>query len=434
MSKSSKVSGGRLSRLANMARLGARTGASLLFSRDGKGAAEQAAEVLGSMRGLAAKVGQMASYVDGLVPDAHRNAYETALKGLRSAAPTSPPAMIRRVVEQELGAPIDRLFSEWSEQPIASASIGQVHRARLSDGTEVAVKVQHPGIDRAIESDLQNAGILESMVSMLGPRAMNSKQVFDEISQRFREELDYVLEAERQRLFGALHAGDPHIRVPRVYAERSGRRVLTTELVHGVSLDEAALADEPMRRHYSEVLWRFVYKGNLVRGVFNADPHPGNYMFGQDGSVAFLDFGCVQLIPEARVLLARKVHSAARMRDEAAFRQHAPRLLQTGGGQYEADAVQYARRCFEPLFASPFHMTRTYVTEVVRGVQDLKKHVFSGDGSLTPVPEGLAFMSRLQFGFYSVLARLDAPTDYAAVEQRFLREADLLEPHEAEGA
>src|SRR5262245_38243977 len=159
------IPAGRIGRVARLASLGARTGASLLVSRTGQGAAEHAAEVLGTLRGLAAKVGQMASYVDGVVPEAHRAAYESALRKLRDAAPTSSIAAIRTLVENELGAPIDRLFSEWSDEPFASASIGQVHRARLEDGRAVAVKVQHPGIDRAVESDLTNADVLRAMAS-----------------------------------------------------------------------------------------------------------------------------------------------------------------------------------------------------------------------------------------------------------------------------
>jgi predicted unusual protein kinase regulating ubiquinone biosynthesis (AarF/ABC1/UbiB family) len=422
MAQSKLLPAGRIGRLARMAGLGARTGASLLLSRDGKRAAEQAAEVLGSMRGLAAKVGQMASYVDGLVPDAHRDAYELALKGLRAAAPFSPPEAIAALVEQELGAPIDRLFAEWTAEPIAAASIGQVYRARLADGREVAVKVQHPGIERAVESDLRNAGVLESLIGVFGPRAMNSKQLFDEIAQRFREELDYRIEADNQRRFLALFAGDPQIRIPAVHAERSSRRVLTTEFCTGVGLDEAAACDEALRGRYCEVLWRFVYQGIFQASMFNADPHPGNYLFGPDGSITFLDFGCVHTLSEPRLQLARTMHDAARRRDEATWRSNAVQLLQTRGGAYETDAVRYVRYCFEPLFASPFRITRAYAAEMVRGAQDLKKHMFSGDGSFTPFPEGMVFMSRLQFGFYSVLARLDAQVDYAAIEERFLAE------------
>jgi predicted unusual protein kinase regulating ubiquinone biosynthesis (AarF/ABC1/UbiB family) len=418
-----KLPTGRLARLTRLASIGARTGASLLVSRDGKAAAEHAADVLGSMRGLAAKVGQMASYVDGIVPEAHRDAYERALKGLRSAAPTSSPDAIRQLVEAELGAPIDKLFAEWSVQPIASASIGQVHRARLHDGREVAVKAQHPGIERAIETDLTNAGMLEGMVSMLGPRALNSKQVYEEIATRFREELDYTLEAHRQRAFAEIHRGDPYIRIPEVIAECSTKRVLTTQLVRGRSLEEASEASPELRKLYAEVLWRFVYKANLVGGLFNADPHPGNYLFGDNGEIAFLDFGCVQPIPEARVAEARRLHSAARRGDVKAFEDSARQLLFTRGGPYEKAAIAYVRRCFAPLLSSPFHITRTYATEVVQGVYDLKQHVLHE--SFVPLPSGMIFMTRLQFGFYSVLARLDVPADYAGVEAIVFAEAGL---------
>ena len=111
--------------MRRLAGLGARTGASLLLNRDaGAAAAQQAAEVLGTLRGLAAKVGQMASYIDGMVPDSHREAYQTALRGLRAAAPTSSPQQIRQTVETELAAPLNQQFCEWDDTPLASASIG----------------------------------------------------------------------------------------------------------------------------------------------------------------------------------------------------------------------------------------------------------------------------------------------------------------------
>lgn len=423
MSDSRDVPTGRLGRLARLATLGARTGVSLLTSRDGQSAAAQAAQVLGHLRGLAAKVGQMASYIDGVVPPEHRAAYEAALASLRTASPTSAPEQIRALVERELGAPLDRLFEEWEEAPFASASIGQVHRARLADGTRVAVKVQHPGIDRAVESDLQNAGVLEGLFGTIAPRGVQAKSVFDDIRARFREELDYRHEAEQQRAFAALHVDDPLVVVPRVIAERSSRRVLCTELVSGSSLEVAATEAEPARRAYAETLWRFVFKGTLVGGRFNADPHPGNFLFQGDGRIAFLDFGCVQMLEPERCEKARALHGAAVRRHEFDFRDAAAALLQSRGGSYERVATAYVRRCFEPLFASPFHMSADYVAELVQGIGALKAEMFAKDKSFVMPPAGMAFMNRLQFGFYSVLARLDVTTDYATVEQRFLREA-----------
>ena len=425
MAEEKKIPAGRLGRFVRMAGLGARTGASLLLSKDGAGAAQQAAEVLGTIRGLAAKVGQMASYIDGVVPEGQREAYESALRGLRAAAPTSSPAAIRAVVEEDLGAPIDQLFATWEVEPFASASIGQVHRATRADGRAVAVKVQHPGIQKAVESDLENAGMIEGMVGALGPRAMNSKAMLDEIKARFREELDYELEADRQRQFQRLHEGDPHIRIPDVFADRSTRRVLTTELVAGQSFEEACEAGEAARRRHAETLWRFVFKGNLVGGMFNADPHPGNYLFQEDGRIAFLDFGCVQPLEGDRLEHARVLHRAALRHDEREFRRMAAVILETRGGLYEEMATAYSRRCFEPIFQAPYRITRGYVASLVDGVKDLKQTLFRKDGGFVPLPPGMLFMNRLQFGFYSVLARLDVDVDYAAVEAAFLREAGV---------
>lgn len=418
---------GRLGRLARLAAVGARSGAGLLGKR-GEGAAEFAAEVLGGMRGLAAKVGQTLSYVDGLIPEGQREHYERALGALRSAAPRSPWPAVQALLESELGAPVGELFAELAPEPFASASIGQVHRGRLRDGREVAVKLQHPGIAEAIEADLGNARVMEGLVSLVGPRGLDPKAAFDEVSLRFRQELDYELEAQRQTEFARLHAGDPTIRIPRVIGELSRKRVLTTELAAGDTLEAAAERPEEERRRYAETLWRFVFKGNLVAGQFNADPHPGNYLFGKDGVVTFLDFGCVQPLDPARLPAARAVHRAAIARDEAGFARAVSTLLELRGGAYEPLAIAYSRHCFAPLFDSPFRLTREYSASLVGEIQRLKQAMWSKDRSFVMLPPSMILLNRLQFGFYSVLARLDVRVDYAAVERGFLSEAGLLEP------
>jgi predicted unusual protein kinase regulating ubiquinone biosynthesis (AarF/ABC1/UbiB family) len=400
--------------------LGARTSASLLFSKDGESAAERAAEVLGTLRGVAAKVGQMASYVDGVVPEGQRAAYEVALRKLREQAPTSTIADVRALVESELGAPISELFRDWEDEAVASASIGQVHRARLPDGRVVAVKVQHTGIVRAVESDLENVGLLESALGSFVGKGLNSRGILAEVKARFREELDYRLEARRQTEFAQLFRGDPQIFVPAVIPERSTTRVLTSEFVVGWGLDETAKQSESERRAYAEALWRFVFKGNLIGGMFNADPHPGNYIFQAGGRIAFLDFGCVQPIRDGRMGPARALHRAAVDRDEAAFATQVRVIMETRGGLYEDLAIAYSRRCFEPLFASPFRISRDYVRALVTEIGAMKQVLFKKGGNFVPLPSGMLFMNRLQFGFYSVLARLDVAVDYAAVERAFM--------------
>ena len=421
MKGSRSVPEGRLARLSRLAALGAHTGANLLAAKDGKAAAVRAAEVLGNMRGLAAKVGQMASYVEGAVPEAYQGAYEAALKSLRASTQSSPAAAIRKLVEEDLGATVENLFAEWEPEPFASASIGQVHRARLDSGQWVAVKVQHPGIDRAVESDLRNASMLESMLGVMLPRAVDTKRIFNEVRERFREELDYRREAENHIRFAQLYAGDPSVVIPDVILARSGRRVMTTELVSGMPLEEAVALNETERQQYATTLWRFEFTSLLQHGLFNADPHPGNFLFQTHNRIVFLDFGCVQYLDDSMKLAAKRLHEAAVHRDELEFARAVTRMLQTRGGSYERAVIAYVRRCFQPIFESPFRITADYVRSCVSGVRPLKREFFAKDKSFVMPPPGWAFMNRLQFGFYSLLSKLNVEIDYAAIEREILQ-------------
>ena len=410
----------RLGRFARLAAMGVRTGAGMLIDPRGTSAAEHAAQVLGHLRGLAAKVGQMASYVDGLVPEARAPAFESSLKALRAQAPRSSPEAIRALVEQELRAPIDALFSEWDDVPIASASIGQVHRAQLPSGAEVAVKVQHPGIARAVESDLSNASLLESFVGALGGRRFDSKTMLEVVQARFREELDYEREARNIQTFAALHTGDPTIVVPTLVGSRSSARVLTTELVRGATFEQACEAPESEREAWARTLWRFVFKGTLVGGLLNADPHPGNYVFHDGGRVTFLDYGCIQPIGDRRQTAGR-VHRAALARDEQAFARAVTVMVASKPGPLEDLAVSYTRKCFALLFESPYRVTKPFAASLVDGMSEmalLARKV--SDAEFFTMPAEMLFVNRLQFGFYSVLARLDVQVDYAEVEREFI--------------
>lgn len=416
-----KIPTSRLSRLARLATVGARAGASAVLGGTGRGAAEQAAEVLGTMRGLAAKMGQMASYVDGVIPEKQRDAYERAMSVLRSQAPRSSPEEVRKTIETELSASLTELFKEWNDVPIASASIGQVHEATLHDGRKVAVKVQHHGIQSAVESDLSNASVLEGFAGALGGRRFDSKALLAVIKARFREELDYELEARRLLAFRELHAGDPTIEIPELVASHSSTRVLTTMFVRGKSFEEACASSADERRAWAATLWRFVFKGNLVLGMFNADPHPGNYFFQEGGKVAFIDYGCVQELTPFHRDWACAVHKAALAGDEQAFRDGLSKLIGAKPGRLEALAQAYTRVCFEPLFASPYRMTREYAGSLVSGMKDMASEAAKvPESEFFTMPPHMLFLNRLQFGFYSVLARLDVECDYAAVEAAFL--------------
>jgi hypothetical protein len=159
----------------------------------------------------------------------------------------------------------------------------------------------------------------------------------------------------------------------------------------------------------------------LIGGRFNADPHPGNYFFHDDGRVTFLDFGCIVVSPEERRRHACGAHRGAVDRDHARFRESVRGLLGLKGGAFEEAALAYVERAYAPMFESPYRITRPYAASLVSGMVDTAQVARRTKGDdFAPMPEGMAFMNRLQFGFYSVLARLDCTVDYAAIEREFL--------------
>lgn len=401
--------------------MGARAGAGMLLKKSDQGGAERAAAVLGNLRGLAAKVGQMASYVDGIVPEAQRDVYETTLRKLQSQTLRSSFEDVSRIIATDLGKTTGELFRDFAEEPFASASIGQVHRAVTHEGTVVAVKVQHAHIKEAVESDLSNASLLQNFGSLTIGRRVELDKMLEVMKARFREELDYEHEARQMQFFAALHSGDAHIRLAKLHPDASGKRVLTSEFVEGMSFEEACAAPEADRKLWAETLWRFVFKGNLIGRRFNADPHPGNYLFHPNGVVTFLDFGCVQEIAPENHARAVEVHMAAMRKDEAAFAAGCRSMFSSKPGALEDAAIAYTRKCFEPLFGSPYRITRTYAGELVTGMKALAKMVRSvPEEEFFTMPSNMLFMNRLQFGFYSVLARLDVEVDYGEVERAFM--------------
>jgi predicted unusual protein kinase regulating ubiquinone biosynthesis (AarF/ABC1/UbiB family) len=420
MSDEAKLPTGRLGRLARLARAGASSGMALLRS-DGSGNVDAAAKILGQLRGVATKVGQMASYVDGVVPEERREVFEAGMAKLRAAAPRSSTAEIRGLVEAELGAPISERFSEWNDEPLASASIGQVHQARTLEGRAVAVKVQHHGIVEAMEADLKNAGLFEVMARTLGLGKMEIGRLVQEARTRFREELDYELEAQRQRAFAELHAQDPRIIIPPVIASHSTRRVLTTALMEGMPFEQACEADPEQRRRWCETLWHFVYGSIMVGGMFNADPHPGNYLMQPDGRVVFFDFGCVETISLPRRELILRAHDAAGERDYPRFDDAAAQMLMVAPGRHRERVLDYMHFALGPVFRSPFRITRPFAAEVVARFRGMAVEFAKlPKGEFVQMPPGILFLNRLQFGFFSILARLDAEVDYTAVERGFL--------------
>jgi predicted unusual protein kinase regulating ubiquinone biosynthesis (AarF/ABC1/UbiB family) len=265
--------------------------------------AKQIVAALGTMKGAAMKIGQVMSFMDmGLVPEEYREEFQRELAKLRDAAPTVSFKQMRRVIEEDLEGSVSGVFADFDEQPIAAASIGQVYRAQLKDGRDVAVKVQYPGVAAAVRADLQNLDMIMRLVKRMTP-ALDVKAVAGEISERIAEELDYELEASNQRSLARIFEGHPFIAIPDVIGSLSRERVLVSELVEGVGFEELKGYPRAQRDRIGEIVFRF-FAGCLYRHrQFSGDPHPGNFMLLADGRVAFLDFGLFKRIERAPVEL-----------------------------------------------------------------------------------------------------------------------------------
>jgi predicted unusual protein kinase regulating ubiquinone biosynthesis (AarF/ABC1/UbiB family) len=308
---------GRLRRAAKVGRLAggqtarsyATKAANVTRSKEGRRAAaerrqldtaEQIFEVLGNMKGAAMKVGQVASFVDtGAFPPELQERIQRKLAELRDAAPRVAFERMREVIERDLEKPLEDVFAAFDEEAVAAASIGQVYRARLrdtdagTDGRDVAVKVQYPGVAQAVRSDLQNLGLIMRAAKRIAP-GMDTKAMTREIRERLTDELDYEHEAQSHRAFARAWRDHPFIHVPEVVTSLSGERVLVTEWVEGAGFEEVLGLDQATRDRFGEIVFRFFF-GSLYRhGHFSGDPHPGNYKLMPDDRVAFLDFGMVK--------------------------------------------------------------------------------------------------------------------------------------------
>jgi predicted unusual protein kinase regulating ubiquinone biosynthesis (AarF/ABC1/UbiB family) len=289
----------------------------------------------------------------------------------------------------------------------------------MHDGTEVAVKVQYPGVADAIRDDLANTELLFTFIKIakgLVPQYRNFdvRPLADEIAERFGEELDYRTELTNQSEFADNYRGHPFARVPEVVPELSSDRVLTMEMVHGRRWNEIGDVDQALRDRWGQAINRFFF-GSIARfGMFNADPHPGNYLFHDDGTVTFLDFGCVKRFTPATQRGFFDFHAAAMDND-------AERLLgvwiEHGFARAEspppADKVlAWCRQNFAAYVQpQPFTFTPEFVSELLGHMSRMDKDVMCH----ATVPRDFVFTNRIFVGLYSILGALRATADWTAI-------------------
>lgn len=279
----------------------------------------QIADTLGEMKGAVMKVGQIASqYKDIFPPEVAR-----AIAKLQRQAPAMPFAEIKQQVERELGKPIDQTFLHFDEQPFAAASIGQVHKAMLKNGTEVVVKVQYPGVDEACESDLKQVRLALRLMGVLKVDKKLQDRLFKEIQDSLHEELNYEIEAQNLQVFRTFHqALDTKIIIPKVFTDYSSRRILTLSLEKGESIETASTWDLSVRNEIGRRLILALGQQIFFLKRFHCDPHPGNFAFRSDGSVIIYDFGGVKTLSNEIITHFKALVSAARKQDIVTIEEH----------------------------------------------------------------------------------------------------------------
>lgn len=377
-------------------------------------AAEQLFSVLGELKGGAMKFGQALSVMEAAVPEEFAEPYREALTKLQADAPPLPAAKVHRVLDRQLGTAWRSRFDSFEDTPVASASIGQVHRAVWSDGRDVAVKVQYPGADDALRADLKTMSRFANTFSAIFTGA-DVKPVLDELIARTEDELDYRIEAASQRAFATAFENDPKYSVPRVVA--SAPKVLVTEWMNGRPLS-AAIADGTAeeRNAAGELLVRFAFEAPARAGFLHADPHPGNFMILPDGRLGVIDFGATAPMPHGLPpVLGRMVRLA---RDEQ-FDDLVELCTSNGfvipGRTVTAQEIaDYLRPFTDPIRSESFHFTRAWLQKAAGTAAEFDSAQFRTVRALN-MPAEYVMIFRVLGGLVGICAQLDAYAPYMAI-------------------
>ena len=381
--------------------------------------ADDVARELGNMKGALMKAGQLISFVVEALPEPAQQ----ALSQLYSDAPPMTSELAASVVRAEFGRDPEHVFLDWQREPVAAASIGQVHRAVTRDGRDVAVKVQYPGVGRAIEADLANADLLYRLVSSFTLKGLDTRALVDELRTRMRDELDYRIEAANIDELRAAFDGHPFVSIPAVVPATSGGTVITTEWVDGLSWNDfLAQASPEARRRAGESIWRFAQHAIFRLGVFNGDPHPGNYRFGPEGDVTFLDFGMVKRWAAGEwERLAPCMDAIIVDRDPALLvtAMEASGFLRERHGLDPQTVYDYVSSPYRPYLTDRFTFTREFMRDTVQRIADLNGPHAAVIEQID-MPPSFVMLDRVVWGVSALLGKLelDAPWRAMLLEYR----------------
>ena len=324
-------------------------------------AANQLFNVLGELKGGAMKVGQALSVLEAAIPEEFGEPYREALTKLQKDAPPLSAEKVHRVLDGQLGTKWRARFTSFDDEPVASASIGQVHKGVWSDGREVAVKIQYPGADEALRADLKTMRRMTTVLRQLAPGA-DVQAVVDELIERTEMELDYRLEADNQRAFAKAYEGHPHFFVPHVVG--SAPKVMVSEWTEGKSMAEIIRKGTPDERDLCGTrLFELTFDAPARVGMMHGDAHPGNFMMMADGRMTVIDFGAVAPLPDG---LPVEMGMMIRYAMEKNYDLLLPAMERIGfiraGEQLSVEAVdEMLAQYVEPVEVPVFHYTRKWL-------------------------------------------------------------------------
>lgn len=377
--------------------------------------AEQLFTVLGELKGGAMKFGQALSLFEAMLPDDLAGPFRERLRQLQDAAPPMPSSRAQAVLRAELGADWRSHFTHVDLRPAAAASIGQVHRGVLRDGREVAIKIQYPGADQALASDLRQIQRLAGAIAPLSG-GLDVVALTKEFAARIGEEVDYNLEASSQQQVAEALDGHPRFLVPKVHL--ATQRVLVSDWVDGRKL--TTVIDDPpdVRNRVALDYVTFLFAGPKLAGILHGDPHPGNYLVTPDGRLAILDFGLVSRLPDGLPEpMGRLIRHAV---DE-----NAPDMLAglakegfISGPMDAADLLDYLAPFVEPARVERFSFNRAWAQSQFRRVQNSMGP--DAVANKLNIPPEYSLIYRVWMGGIAVLSQLDVQADFAQVLRDYL--------------
>ncbi|ROZ99256.1 AarF/ABC1/UbiB kinase family protein [Gordonia sp. OPL2] len=384
-------------------------------------AAEQLFSVLGELKGGAMKVGQAMSIMEAAIPDEFGEPFREALTKLQAEAPPMPAAKVHKVLDQQLGTKWRERFRDFSDEPAASASIGQVHKAIWSDGREVAVKVQYPGADHALKADLKTLSRMSGLLQKLSP-GTDVKAMMDELIDRTEAELDYLGEADNQRAFAKAFDGDPDFVVPKVVA--SAPKVVVSEWLVGTPLSRIiSTGDQATRDDAAAKMATFEVSSPFRVGLLHGDPHPGNFFLTDDGRFGVLDFGAVGHYPKG---LPAETGPILRLARDKRYEELKELMVQTDfirrshADRVSADDIEaYLKPYVDPLYAESFHFTRKWMQRAAGKATDVRGDVYKTSRNLN-VPKNYVMVFRVLAGCVGIASQLEANAPYRSIMEKWV--------------